>query len=211
MKRNLLLFGPLAGILFFATVYVLAAFLPDYSHVSRTVSEIGQIGSPVATPFQVAMLAVNLCVILLAVGLLSFARANNLSVVPAFFVAWFGLVDIGTNIFPSPHPLHNVFGLSLTIGYLAPLVLAIAWRRSEAARSMTRVSWIFAVLLIASIFLNISPAFNRDMYPLQFYGLVQRSAFVLIYGWFAWTGLFGLSVGNREAHRDGSYASNSAS
>ncbi len=199
MTSSLLRFGPLAGILFFATVYVFAAFLPDYSHVSRTVSEIGEIGSPVAMPFQVAMLAVNLCVVLFAVGLLHFARATNLSTVPAFFVAWFGLADVGTNIFPSPHPLHNVFGLSLTIGYMAPLVLAIAWRRSEAAHSMTRVSWIFAALLIASIFLNISPAFSRDLYPLEYYGLVQRSAFVLIYGWFAWTGLWGRSIAHRHA------------
>ena len=211
MKRNLLPFGPLAGILFFATVYVLAVFLPEYSHVSETVSEIGEIGSPVATPFQAGMLAVNVCVILFASGLFSFARANNLPVLPALFVAWFGLVDIGTNVFPSPHPLHNVFGLSLTIGYMAPLVLAIAWRRSETARSMARASWIFAALLIASIFLNISPAFNRDLYPLEYYGLVQRSAFVLIYGWFAWLGLWGMSGANRRERGGRPCAANSAS
>lgn len=163
--------------------------MPDYSHVSETVNEIGEIGSPVTTPFQIAMLAVNLCVILFAAGLFYFARANELSVIPAFFVAWFGLADVGTNVFPSPHPLHNVFGLSLTIGYLAPLVLAIAWRRSDTARSIAGVSWFVAALVLVSMFLNISPAFNRDLYPLEYYGIVQRSAVVLIYGWFAWAGL----------------------
>ena len=201
MKRNLLLFGPLAGIVFFATVYVLAVFLPDYSHVSETVSEIGEISSPVMRPFQVGMLAVNLCVILFGTGLFHFARANSVSTVPAFFVAYFGLVDIGTNLFPSPHPLHNVFGLSLTIGYLAPLVLAIAWRRHDAVRPIATVSWIVAVLVFASIFLNISPAFNRDLYPLEYYGVVQRSAFVLFYGWCAYLGIRCLLVSSLPQQR----------
>jgi len=211
MKRNLLLFGALAGVVFFVTVYVLAAYVPGYSHVSETVSEIGEIGSPIAKTFQIAMLAVNLCVVLFAAGLLHLARDNNLSGVPAFFVAWFGLVDIGTNIFPSPHPLHNVFGLALTVGYLAPLVMAIAWRRHDVVRSIVVVSWLVAALVFASIFLNISPAFNRGLYPLEYYGIVQRSAFVLIYGWFAWLGLWGLSISRRPIRDDLSQTSISAS
>jgi hypothetical protein len=83
MKRNLLLFGAPAGVVFFVTVYVLAAYVPGYSHVSETVSEIGEIGSPVAGSFQIAMLAVNLCVVLFAAGRLHFARDNNLSGVAA--------------------------------------------------------------------------------------------------------------------------------
>ncbi len=197
MKQNLLLFGPLAGVVFFGAVYVLAAFLPEYSHISETISEIGEIGSPVERPFQIAMLVVNLCVILLATGLFHFARATGASIVPVFFVAWFGLADIGTNLFPSPHPLHNVFGLSLTIGYLAPLLLAIAWRRQQDLRSVVTVSWVVAAFVFVSIFLNISPAFNRDLYPLEYYGIVQRSAFLLIYGWFAFVGLRGLTIAER--------------
>ena len=201
MNRNLLLFGPLAGVVFFGAVYVLAAFLPEYSHLSETVSEIGEIGSPVERSFQVVMLFVNLCVVLLAVGLFNFARSNSVSVVPAIFVAWFGLADVGTNLFPSPHPLHNVFGLALTIGYLAPLALAIAWRSREPVRSAVTVSWVVAAFVFVSIFLNISPAFNRDLYPLEYYGIVQRSALLLIYGWFAFIGLRSLAIADRQGDR----------
>ena len=186
MKRNLLLCGVLAGIVFFTTVYGLAALLPDYSHLAETISEIGEIGSPMATPFQVGMLAVNLLVLLFGAALLKFAKDRDLSSVPVYFVLFFGLADIGTNVFPSPHPLHNVFGLSLTIGYMAPLAFAIGWRRAETTRAIARISAVVALLLFVSIFLNISPAFNRDLYPLEYYGVVQRSAFVLFYGWCAY-------------------------
>ena len=202
MNRNLLLFGPLAAVAFFGAVYVLAAFLPEYSHVSQTVSEIGEIGSPVQRPFQIAMLLVNALVVLLAAGLFHFTRANSVSIAPTLCVVWFGLAGAGANLFPSPHTLHNVFGLSLTIGYLAPLVLAIAWRRQRALRSVVTFSWVVAALLFVSIFLNISPAFNRDLYPLEYYGVIQRSALVLIYGWFAFIGLRGLTLAERWSDED---------
>lgn len=85
MKRHLLLFGTLAGLLFFGTVYALAYAVPGYSHVSDTVSEIGQVGSPVERLFQVAMLAVNLCIVAFGLGLFYFARSREASIVPAAF------------------------------------------------------------------------------------------------------------------------------
>ena len=52
---------------------------------------------------------------------------------------------IGVGIFSFPHPLHNVFGLSELVGYQAPLVLALTWRRDPQAASVVRLSWIIAV------------------------------------------------------------------
>jgi hypothetical membrane protein len=170
MKRHLLLFGTLAGLLFFGTVYALAIAVPGYSHVSDTVSEIGQVGSPVERLFQVAMLAVDLCIVAFGLGLFYFARSHEASIVPAALVAYFGLMEIGLHVFPSPHPLHNVFGLSLT-------------------SALVNVSWLATALILISIFLNISPLFTRDLFPLEYYGIVQRSAHVLFFGWCAYVSI----------------------
>lgn len=88
----------------------------------------------------------------------------------------------------------------VAIYVLAPLVTAIAWRRHDVARSIVVISWLVAVLVFASIFHNISPAFNRDLYPLEYYGIVQRSAFVLIYGWFAWIGFWCLHPNTEQGY-----------
>jgi len=188
MRKAMLLFGTLAGIIFFTTVYVLAANVPDYSHLSDTVSEIGEIGSPVETVYKSGMLAAHLSTVLFGIGLLLFSRNKKISAAPAVLVTFYGLVGIGTALFPSPHPAHNLFGLAMVIGYMAPLALAIAWRGSEPLRTQTRISWVVAALILVSIFLNISPLFTRDLFPLEYYGVVQRSAFVLFYGWLAVTG-----------------------
>ncbi len=189
MKRFLPLFGPLAGVIFFVSVYVLALGVDGYSHVAQTISEIGKTGTGVERPFQVAMIAVDICLIVFAIGIFNYARSNNAPIVPAGFILYFGIADIGVAAFPSPHPLHNVFGLSLTIGYLAPLALAITWRDLAAASTVVRTSWIAFVLVVIAIFLNLSPLFARDLYPLEYYGVVQRSLFVVFYGWCAYLGV----------------------
>jgi hypothetical membrane protein len=191
MKKYLLLSGALAGLLFIATVYLLAPSVPGYSHVSDTVSEIGQIGSPVQQSYQIAMLLADICVIMLGFALFSFARSSKAPISPSVVVVFFGFMQMGLHIYPSPHSLHNVFGLALVLGYLAPLVLAISWRKLAELRDLVQFSRIAAVLIIVSIFLNISPLFTRDLYPLEYYGLVQRSALLLIFGWFSCIGIWG--------------------
>lgn len=191
MKKYLLLSGALAGLLFFATVYMLALSVSGYSHVSDTVSEIGQIGSPVEQSYQIAMLIVDASLVALGIAFISFARSRNAPILPAVLIAYFGFIQMGLHIYPSPHSLHNVFGLLLIFGYMAPLALAISWRKFGVLREIVQTSWIVAILLFVSIFLNISPLFTRDLYPLEYYGLVQRSSLLLIFGWFAGIGIWG--------------------
>ena len=74
---------------------------------------------------------------------------------------------------------------------MAPLALAISWRKFGVLREIVQTSWVVAILLFVSIFLNISPLFTRDLYPLEYYGLVQRSSLLLIFGWFAGIGIWG--------------------
>ena len=127
MQQKLLyLPGALAGLIFFAAVYSLAPMLDGYSHLSQTVSEIGRQGSPAEAYLQAANLTVALCLLAFAWGLYLFARANDVSKLPAFFVACYALAEMGVAAFPTPHQLHNVFGLSMMIGYMAPLVLAVS-------------------------------------------------------------------------------------
>jgi hypothetical protein len=182
-QRLFLLFGLVIPVVFFGAVVILATQVEGYSHVSQTVSEIGETGSPAAFPWKIADLTVAVCWWLFSWGIYQFARANSLSVWPAILVGWFALASTGISIFESPHPLHNVFGLSMTPGYLAPLVLAWSWRKVEWAKQLTKYSWIAGVLVLISMALNLTPAFAPDLYPLEYYGLVQRSLFVVFYGW----------------------------
>jgi hypothetical membrane protein len=181
--RSLFLSGTLAGVVFFSAVYAFATMVDGYSHIAQTVSEIGALGSPAKVYLQVTNLTVALCLLVFAWSLRLFAKGNNATNLPAIFIAFFAIAEIGVAIFPSPHALHNVFGLSMTIGYMSPLVLALSWKNVASASGLIIVSWIAFVFVLVTIFLNLSPIFARDLYPLEYYGIVQRALFVAFYGW----------------------------
>ena len=141
-QKLLFLPGTLAGVIFFSSVYALATMVDGYSHVAQTVSEIGQVGSPAEVYMQITNAAVALCLLLFASGLYLFAQDNNVSKLPAVFMAFYAIAEIGVTIFPSPHRLHNVFGISMTIGYLTPMVLALSWKSLVNSSKLITVSWI---------------------------------------------------------------------
>ncbi len=180
--KQLVSLGWITAILFIAGTFILGSLLPDYSFISQTVSEIGQIGSPQQLNWQIFSLLIGLLLILFSFGLIFFARKNKWSIIPGLFVLFAGLSQFGIALFPSPHPLHNVFGLSMTIGYFSPLMFALFWRNAPGD-SFKNYSLLAFVLILTGIFLNLSPMFARDLYPLEYYGLVQRFLLFVFYGY----------------------------
>jgi hypothetical protein len=171
--RKIISLGWIASALFIAGSLVLGSFLADYSFISQTVSEIGQEGSPLKLTWQLFSLLIGLLIILFSLGIISFARRNKWSVVPGLFVLFAGLSEFGIALFPSPHSLHNVFGLSMTIGYFSPLVFFLLWK-DKLGVSFKWYSLLAFIFILLGIFLNLSPLFAPDLYPLEYYGLVQR-------------------------------------
>lgn len=171
--NKILSLGWITAALFVAGSLVLGSFLADYSSLSQTVSEIGQEGSPLKLPWQLFSLLVGLLLILFSLGIVSFARQNKWSFIPGLFVLFAGLSQFGIALFPSPHSLHNVFGLSMTIGYFSPLVFFLLWK-DKLGMAFKWYSLLAFILILLGIFLNLSPMFAPDLYPLEYYGLVQR-------------------------------------
>lgn len=65
---NRVLFGPLAGALLVAGIAVLPLWVPGFSQVRQTVSEIGEMDSPARIPFAIMLCAVALCLLIFAAG-----------------------------------------------------------------------------------------------------------------------------------------------
>ena len=97
-------------------------------------------------------------------------------------------MELGVFIFETPHPLHNVFGISGLLGFFAPLALAITWPGTPDLLALRRASAITAAILIPSIVLNLSPIFIQMSWIVDHYGLVQRTMLVF-YFWCAYVAL----------------------
>jgi hypothetical membrane protein len=187
-----LLFGPLGAVILFAGIVGLALMVPGYSHVHQTVSEIGEMDSPARIPFAVMLCVVALCILVFAWGVRDVSRAAHHSTFAAYVIGFMAVSVTGVAIFAFPHPLHNKFGLSEIVGYTAPLILALTWRRDRRAKGLVAFSWIMFVAVWLAIALNMS-SMNRGgalwaaLKPE--YGLVQRALFVTWFGWIAVVGL----------------------
>lgn len=194
MKTNIrpALLGTVIAVIFISGTLIFGFARENYSFVSQTLSEIGSMSSPLRLPFQIFKMIIAALILIFAALVIKFARKKKLSVVPGIFLLCFGLSDLGLALFPTPHALHNVFGLSLTLGYLSPLFFALLWS-GEEYRSFKTASLVFFLLILTGIALNLSPAFKPDLYPLQYYGLVQR---FLVYTLFVYMAYVGLSIKN---------------
>ena len=168
--------------------------IPGYNPVRQTVSEIGEVGSPMRILFAIMLVCVAACLMVFAAGIRDLSIATQHSTLAAYLIGAMGLSAAGVGIFAFPHPLHNVFGLSELIGYQAPLVFALTWKRDSRARGLVMVSWIAALLIYIAVVLNLSGlvpsgAIWQQVKPVH--GLAQRALFA---GWFGWCAVVGLRL-----------------
>jgi hypothetical membrane protein len=187
-----LFFGPFAAAIFGFGVVGLALLIPGYSQVHQTVSEIGEIGSPARVPFAFMLGCVAACILVFASGLLDLSVVAGHSRWGAYLTGFMALPAAGIGIFAYPHPLHNVFGLSELIGYQAPLVMALTWRRDPQAQTLVAVSWIMSVVVWSAIVLNLSSLDRQGLiwaYVKPVHGLAQR---LLFFAWFGWCAVIGI-------------------
>jgi hypothetical membrane protein len=193
MKRNYrFLFGPLAGAILGFGIAGLALLLPGYSHVRQTVSEIGEIGSPARVPFAVMLCCVAACILVFASAVRDLSVMAHHSRWAAYLIGFMALPAAGIGIFAYPHPLHNIFGISELIGYQAPLVFALTWRRDPRANTLVPLSWVLFVLVWGAIALNLSSFDSQGpiwAYVRPVHGLAQRALFAAWFGWCAVVGI----------------------
>lgn len=180
--KYLCLTGMLIPVVFFAGMLILAMEIDGYSHAALTVSEIGRNGSPVELEWRLVNGIVSLLFCCFSVSLFYFAKMKSVSKVPAYLLGFFGISTLGYAFFNVSHPLHNLVGMSLLLGYFSPLVLALSWKKNSEMKKIVRWSFYSCLLVIISIILNLSPMFYKEIYTSGYYGLIQRSLFFIFHG-----------------------------
>lgn len=186
-----LLAGLSAAVIFGVGVVVMPLWLPGYSQVRQTVSEIGMVGSPMQVPFTLMLCAVAACLLVFGWALGSESVRAGHSSLAGWLTACVAISAAGVGVFSYPSPYHNLFGLSELIGYQAPLALAITWR-ADARASVVRMSWLMTALMWVTIILNLSVLDRTGalwVHERPFYGLVQRSLFGIFFLWAALAGV----------------------
>jgi len=188
-----LLFGPVAATIFFVGVIGLALLVPGYSHLQQSISAIGRLGTPMRTPFALVIACYSASILIFASGIYSLAVARGASKLPAYWLGFLALTQLGIAVFATPHPLHDMFGLLGLLGDLVPLVLAFTWRR-VGPRNIVAISFGLGLLVFATLILNLSELFPQSaLWQLEepYPGLAQR-LFVVV--WLTWLVVAGVAM-----------------
>jgi hypothetical protein len=181
-----LLFGPIAAVVFFFGVLGLSLLIPGYSHVHQDISPIGKLGSPLRVPFSIVLISYACSLLFFASGVFNVAGHAGTSRLPAYLVAFMAFTQIGVAIFATPHPLHNMFGIASMAGFLAPLAMAVGWKRDRSARTLVVASYVLGFLVLGSLIVGLSeldPQSQLWQLVKSGPGLVQRS---LAAAWLTW-------------------------
>jgi hypothetical protein len=136
------------------------------------------------------------CILVFASAVRDVSVAADHSRFTAYLIGFMALPAAGIGVFAYPHPAHNVFGMSELIGYQAPLVFALTWRRDPRAKTLVIISWIFFALIWGAIALNLT-AFVAPIwaYVKPVHGLAQRALFA---AWFGWCAVLGILLFRRN-------------
>ena len=194
--------GPIAAALFAACLIGFAAARPDYSHATKAVSELGAVGAPNATLFNVyGFLLPGILVAVLGLVLHRLIRDPKRSPVGPALLIVSGLSIVGAGLMPVD--MDNLRGF-LSLGHmlmvqasglafaLALFVLGFRMLGDERWRRFGRVTPWFVLFLLANIAWQTAWLSTGAVMP----GWGQRIGF---FGYFSWVALAGLLAVRVEA------------
>ena len=188
MRDYRLHLGKVVGLWFFACLFGLSAFQPDYSHMTKAVSELGAFGAPHAVLWNtLGFFLTGGILMLFGIGLQQLLARRQVRSTGGWSVVALGITFAATAI-PADFELrlesnwtiaHAVFVL---LGPVAFIWAASVWPRALASLGASRG----AILACVATGLLILPAFASNAFLVQTPGVGQRFGFAVMFLW-CWT------------------------
>jgi len=177
MKKKWLIYtGLLTPIIFWITTLICGLILENYNHITRLVSELGEIGTKSQYLFTGGLVICSIFSLLFIFGLYKTAKQNGLSIIPIIILLAFSFSICGAALFPLPLKLHGILGMPSILLFLSPLSSLILWK-TEKIPSIKYFS-IIAIVIMTLGFTVYMPNFLSE-----YFGLKQRLFHI---GWSIW-------------------------
>ncbi len=174
---RLLYLGKGIPVIFWITLLICGLLLPEYSHLSNLVSQLGAVGTETQLLFSVGLLVCSILSVLFVIGLYRTCRQVGLSTIPVLLILFYSFSIAGAAVFPLPLRLHSIFGMPSVLLVLSPLLSLILWK-DGVLPSTFRAMTLLCFLVMSLGFLSFMPDVLGS-YP----GLKQRFFHI---GWSVW-------------------------
>lgn len=175
--KHLLLLGYLIPLIFWATTFVCGLILGDYNHLSRMVSELGELGTKTQYLFTVGLVLCSLLNIFFVFGLYKTCKKHKFNTIPVLIILLYSFLA-GPAIFPFPMKMHGIVGIPFVFVVLSPLLALFLWKKQlPSFKLITTLS--FLIILLG--FLILVPEVLND-----YFGLKQRFLYTGYSVWFCY-------------------------
>ena len=174
--KYLLYFGILIPIVFWSTTFICSTILGDYNHLSRMVSELGELGTKTQHLFAIGLTLCGVFCIPFVIGLYRSCKLIGLSYIPIIFILFYATIA-GPAIFPYPLKLHGILGIPSILIIFSPLLSFYLWTGNPKPSALKFMSLVSLTVMLMG-FSVLVPDFLD-----QYFGIKQRFFHL---GWSLW-------------------------
>ncbi|MDR6945253.1 DUF998 domain-containing protein [Mucilaginibacter pocheonensis] len=182
--KTLLYTGTIIPVIFWLSTIICGFVHGGYNHLSRTISELGAMGTRSEPLMATLTMFGALLSIFFIIGVYRACKQLNISVVPVFTLPAFTVMMGWAAMFHSGNKWHATAGPVFLLLYVGAFLVVVLWRGRKELMLIRLLSLVSLALMLL-IFLRFMPGIENN-YP----GLIQR--FVHL-GWSVW--FTALSIG----------------
>jgi len=181
-KKQFLYLGIIIPIVFWTTTIICGFILGDYNHLTRMVSELGEIGTNTQYLFSFGLIVCAILSVLFILGLYQTCKIYNMSIIPILVLLSYSFSIAGAAIFPFPLRMHLIMGMPSILLFLSPLLGFFLWKREDNLITLNQVS-IFSFFIMSLGFVTYFPNLLSE-----YLGIKQRFFHI---GWSVWFSYLG--------------------
>ncbi len=174
-KKYLLIIGISIPLVFFITTIICGFIMGDYNHLTRMVSELGELGTSTQYIFTVGLVLCSILSVLFVIELYKECKKIGLNTIPVLLILSYSFSIAGAGLFPYPQRLHLLMGMPSILLFLSPLLSLILWKKGLPS---IKLMSIICFLIMSFGFSTYWPNFLGD-----YLGLKQRFFHI---GWSVW-------------------------
>ena len=114
--------GGLIPLVFAGTLALCGLRIGHYNHLTRTVSELGAIGTATRLLFTCGLVICSLLSVAFVIGLVRVCKVLSISSLPVAMILSFSISIAGAGLFPLPLRMHAISGMPSVLLILSPLL-----------------------------------------------------------------------------------------
>lgn len=191
-KKQLLYLGLIIPVVFWTITIICGFILGDYNHLTRMVSELGEIGTETQYLFSVGLIVCAILSVLFILGLYQTCKIYNMSLMPILVLLSYSFSIAGAAIFPYPMRMHLIMGMPSILLFLSPLLGFLVWKREKNLIMQKQMS-IISFFLMSLGFITYFPNLLGE-----YLGVKQRFFHIGWSVWFSYLSYSFIKLGEKE-------------